>query len=113
MARTTYVFDTNPDGSYVQPLRMVEKAKRKYPFRHLIRDKGSHMVIEDIQPYQSTIDGSTISSRSKHRAHLRQHGCEEIGTESIERASTYFKKPGHPGTKDVVEDVRRAMDRAH
>lgn len=39
------------------------------------------MVMPDIQPYQSTIDGSTISSRSSHRAHLRAHNCIEVGNE--------------------------------
>ncbi len=41
------------------------------------------MVMGDIQPYQSQIDGSMITSRSKHRDHLRRHGCIEIGNEKI------------------------------
>lgn len=40
-------------------------------------------VMPDIQPYQSMIDGQMITSRSKHRAHLKQHGCIEIGNEKI------------------------------
>lgn len=39
------------------------------------------MIMKDIKPYQSIIDGSTITSRSKHREHLRQHGCIELGNE--------------------------------
>lgn len=39
-------------------------------------------IIGDIQPYKSMIDGTMITSRSKHRAHLRQHGCVEIGNET-------------------------------
>lgn len=38
-------------------------------------------IIPDIQPYQSTIDGSMIKSRSHHREHLRQHNCIEIGND--------------------------------
>ena len=41
-------------------------------------------IMPDIQPYQSMADGSMITSRSQHRAHLRQHNCIEIGNESME-----------------------------
>jgi len=36
-------------------------------------------IASDIQPYRSVIDGSMITSRSRHRNHLRQHGCIEVG----------------------------------
>lgn len=39
-------------------------------------------IAPDIQPYQSMIDGSWITSRSKHAEHLKQHGCIEIGNET-------------------------------
>lgn len=39
-------------------------------------------IMDDIQPYRSMADGSIITSRSHHRAHLKQHGCEEIGNET-------------------------------
>lgn len=42
----------------------------------------SAMVMPDIQPYQSMVDGSVIQSRSQHRAHLREHGCIELGNET-------------------------------
>ncbi len=42
----------------------------------------THMVMPDIQPYQSMVDGSMITSRSAHRAHLRQHRLVEIGNET-------------------------------
>lgn len=41
------------------------------------------MVAPDIQPYRSMIDGSIISSRSKHREHLKAHGCIEVGNERL------------------------------
>lgn len=41
------------------------------------------MVAPDIQPYRSMCDGSMITSRSQHRAHLRQHGVQEVGNEKI------------------------------
>lgn len=45
-------------------------------------DSKGPMIMNDINPYVSMIDGSVISSRSKHRDHLRQHGCIEVGNDS-------------------------------
>ena len=39
------------------------------------------MVMPDIQPYQSMIDGSVIASRSRHREHLKAHGYQEVGND--------------------------------
>lgn len=41
-------------------------------------------IISDIQPYISMVDGSVITSRSKHREHLKAHGCVEVGNEKME-----------------------------
>lgn len=46
------------------------------------------MVIADIQPYKSQATGEWITSRSKHRNHLKEHGLIEVGTEKMEH-----KKP--------------------
>lgn len=40
------------------------------------------MVVSDMQPYRSMIDGRMITSRSQHRDHLKSHGCIEIGNET-------------------------------
>lgn len=37
------------------------------------------LIQPDIEPYQSVITGETITSRSHHREHLKQHGAEETG----------------------------------
>lgn len=42
------------------------------------------MVMGDIAPYQSMIDGSMIESRSRHREHLRANNCIEVGNEKME-----------------------------
>ncbi len=54
-------------------------------------------ILPDILPYQSMADGSMITSRSQHRAHLRQHNCIEIGNEKMESRPT------------VVKDTRREV----
>jgi len=38
-------------------------------------------VVPDIEPYQSMIDGSMITSRSHHRAHLKANNCVEMGND--------------------------------
>lgn len=40
------------------------------------------LIIKDIEPYQSMVTGEVITSRSKHREHLKLHGCIEIGNEA-------------------------------
>lgn len=39
-------------------------------------------IIPDIEPYQSMATGEMITSRSRHRAHLREHRLVEIGNET-------------------------------
>jgi peroxiredoxin len=39
------------------------------------------MVISDIEGYVSQVDGSYIDSRSKHKAHLKQHRMIELGND--------------------------------
>ena len=63
--------------------------------------EGGLIVMGDIEPYRSTIDGSVITSRSKHRAHLRQHGCIEVGNDSsLTRKPQPLKSP--PGLKEKI-----------
>jgi hypothetical protein len=38
-------------------------------------------IMSDISPYQSVITGEMITSRSKHREHLKRHDCIEVGNE--------------------------------
>jgi hypothetical protein len=68
--RKTYVY---VDG------KLVEKGSDE----HLDKLYGP-FVMPDIQPYQSMIDGSMITSRSRHREHLNAHGCIEVGNEKME-----------------------------
>lgn len=43
--------------------------------------RDAPMVMSDIQPYISQVDGSVIESRSKHKAHLKQHKMIELGND--------------------------------
>lgn len=51
----------------------------------------THMVAGDIKPYRSMETGEIISSRSRHREHLKRHGLIEVGNE-IKAATTHSPK---------------------
>ena len=60
-------------------------------------------VVPDIGGYKSMQTGEWISSRSQHRAHLKQHGLIEIGNEKITPPS---KPKADPTIKrDVINAV--------
>lgn len=61
------------------------------------------MVMNDIQPYISQIDGSVINSRSAHKAHLKTHRCEEVGNETSYLKSKAPAPP--PGLKETLIEV--------
>lgn len=67
----------------------------------------THMVMADIQPYQSMIDGSMITSRSQHRSHLRQHNCIEIGNE-VKHVTKPRPLTPPPGLKQTLIEVANA-----
>ena len=43
------------------------------------------MVVRDIEPYASPIDGRMITSRSERREDLRKNGCVEIGEDRVKQ----------------------------
>ena len=97
MARITYVQD---------PVTLKLIPKDQYRKREEI---NGPMIMPDISPYQSMIDGSMIGSRSTHRRHLKEHGCVEVGDEPLEN----FKKTPHyePDQREIVEDLKHAFDK--
>ena len=65
-------------------------------------------IMPDIKPYQSMIDGREITSRSRHREHLRANGCIEVGNETKHlmnpTAGTGALKPP-PGLKQQIAEI--------
>ena len=57
-------------------------------------------VMRDIKPYRSMADGSVITSRSKHREHLRAHNCVEVGNETKYLQPKPLRSP--PGLKEEL-----------
>lgn len=64
-------------------------------------DMPAPTVIRDIEPYKSMVDGTMITSRSRHRDHLKAHGMVELGNEM----------PQGPKLETVSEkDIAEAYD---
>lgn len=69
--------------------------------RQTLESKRSFQVMPDIEPYRSMIDGKIINSRSRHREHLRDHGCEEVGNDSsLSKQPQPIASP--PGLKQAI-----------
>ena len=63
------------------------------------------LIMGDIKPYRSMVDGSLISSRSKHREHLRAHNCIEVGNET-----KYLKPKPLTSPPGLKEEIIRATE---
>lgn len=63
----------------------------------------SAMVMSDLQPYHSPLDGNMVTSRSQHRDSMRRHGVIEMGNERPKYCVPDVSLPraGH--------DIKRAM----
>lgn len=64
------------------------------------------MIMADMTPYRSPLAaGVTISSRSQHRVHMRDHGVVEVGTQPMGTMGVQDRAPiGRAGA-----DIARAM----
>ena len=88
--------------------------KRYVQIDGVLYEKGTEpapsgvMVMGDIEPYQSMIDGSMITSRSQHREHLRRHGCVEVGNDAMGVAEKQRKQ----GIPDVAPQQRHELIRS-
>lgn len=58
------------------------EAEEAWVQKQTMTNRQAPMVQSDISGYISQIDGSWIDSKSKHRSHLKQHGCIEVGNET-------------------------------
>lgn len=66
-------------------------------------------IMPDIKPYQSMIDGSEISSRSEHRAHLKAHDCVEIGNDTQSLLKQYDHLKDHVTAPQQLRGVLQAQ----
>ena len=68
-------------------------------------DVAASMLVQDIKPFVSPIDGSEITSRSKLRAHEQRHGVKQAG--DFKRGELIAKE-----NKRVAETQRLADPRS-
>lgn len=94
-------------GSYIQDKetgKFIPAHEWEAKYGANTRGKVSWQVMPDISPYKSVIDGREITSRSRHRAHLKENGCIEVGNEK----QTPNKIPDVPGLKeDIVNSCKK------
>lgn len=65
-------------------------------------------IIRDIEPYQSLKTGEMITSRSKHREHLKEHNLMEVGNER--KAFDERVRQAQAPDRVTHEDVARVYD---
>lgn len=58
-------------------------------------------VVSDLTEYRSVLTREMITSRSRHREHLREHGCIEVGNE--------MPRPSRESLPPVREDAIAAL----
>lgn len=59
-------------------------------------------IMVEIEPYRSMVTGEVITSRAKHREHLRRHGMQEVGNDSILRKE-------YKGIPDTAPQQRKEL----
>lgn len=75
-------------GSYKSNYKVIDWSKgpkyvEKMRIYHGPKDQKGVVYVKDIEPYQNVVNGGWITSRSQHRAFLREHDLIEVGNEKI------------------------------
>lgn len=104
--RSRYIYDKSGNVIFAQEGDKI--IKNRLPKQ---KDAGFH-VIKDCEPFVSMVDGSIITSKSRYREHLRQHGCIEVGNDSsvLNPKREHLKPP--PGLKEtIIRSVNQVLNR--
>ena len=66
-------------------------------------------VMEDMKEYRSPLDGSVVSSRKHHRAHMKKHGVIEMGNEKpkLKKAKGYDSTGLRDDINATINDLNR------
>lgn len=78
------------------------------------KQAAGYYVLPDIQPYQSMVNGEWITSRSRHREHLREHGLSsnnEVGNDSSVLNARPRPLPSPPGLKETLVRAANEIER--
>lgn len=77
--------------------KLVPKAEYVRP-----TSSGGPIIMRDIDGYKSMVTGEMITTRRRHREHLRETNCIEIGNE--------IPKPRHTPMPAIEPDIKRAIE---
>lgn len=83
-----------------------EEAERSWEEKQKIQRRQAPMVQSDIQGYISQIDGSWIDSKSKHRAHLKEHRMIELGNDvPMQQKPVEISKKSQEERKRAIAEI--------
>jgi len=87
------------------------EAEQAWKEKQEMTAKEAPMVMSDIDGYVSQVDGSWISSRSKHKAHLKQHRMIELGNDvPMQHARADMSTKSKEARKrDIAEQVYQKL----
>lgn len=79
-------------------------------------------IIRDIDPYKSMVTGEMITSRTRHRDHLKRHNVTEVGndtshmkkapqTQSQDRKRLLASQLADKSDKQISQMIRAEIDR--
>lgn len=87
-----------------KPIAVYENGDLVWSAKEFVEkaDKSAY-IMPDIEPYKSMVDGSEITSRSKHREHLKANGLIEVGNEMKHLKPKTPAAP--PGLKETLARV--------
>ena len=64
-------------------------------------------IIKDIDPYVSPVTGEVITSRAKHKEHLKQTGTIEVGNENLAAHAQKIKAEQQRESVDFNKQITR------
>lgn len=79
------------------------KTGKLIPKAEYHREQSLRMVMADIEPFVSPVDGSVIGSRSKLREHNKRHGV----TDMRDYGDGYFERKAHERDNELHASTAR------
>lgn len=104
MARSSFVWDR--ERRALVPAAEFY-ARRGDAVRHARSDLPTPMLMSDLPEHRNMATGEMVSSRSRHREILRQHGLVEVGNEPLTRP---MRKPPEMTARERDELRRDIAD---
>ena len=85
------------------------EAEEAWKLKQEMTYREAPMVMSDIPGYISQVDGSWIDSRSKHRAHLKQHRMIELGNDvPMKHAEAKISRKSQEARKRQIAELAYA-----